>query len=233
MKKIYLFLTTAVIAFCFVGCENEISSSENEVERSGKYIYSYLDQEKETVEQALEKSGWELNYSGKNSSGSPIVLYVYNRPIDNNWKPIFYDQYASANQRKNYEAWEEVLNSGKIYGELYMLYSYGRVLDMGVYWSMATAQHNEIDIYKSFSNNLYKAYKSDCGTDASWKGKLESNEYTDHQKFIDDLPNYSQPKIKEDASSRISFKCAYSMETNYSYNPKAFEMIFQGEKYSY
>lgn len=231
MKKVILLLT---IACCLVACEGNLPKAMSEVERSGKYVWSYMDQKSSEVEAALEEAGWKQNYSGKTYSGSPVRLYIYNRPGDLSWGPCHFRKYATSDQKTNRESLRKLLESGKVYGELYMIYSYNKVLEMGVYWLTANINNNAIDGYEAFSNGLYKAYKADCGNDAQWEGKIDSNVFTNHQRFIDQLKEFYQPKIKEEAYyNSSSKKCVYDMESMYNYQlNNTFEFEFRAEKYT-
>lgn len=230
MKKLFLFLT---IAACFVACEGNLPKTMSEVERSGKYTWSFLGMKTSEVDAQLVKAGWVQNYSGKTYAGSPVRLYIYNRPGDLSWGPCHFRKYATSDQKTDREALRQLLESGKVYGELYVLIGDDEVVDMGVYWLLPTMSNNELDAYASFSRTIYKAYKSECGNSASWEGKIDGTVYTDHPQFMDELLKYTKPDIKEEASYRSStMKCAYTMESAYNYQlNNTFEFNLWAEKY--
>ena len=223
-KKLFVLLTAVI---CLVGCGEGISS-KNEINRSSKYAWSYIGQKRSNVEEQLKNAGWKQNYSGKTYSGSPVVLYVYNRPSDLSWGPCHYTKYATSTQKTNRDALSRLVQNGEPYGELFMIFGDDYVNELGLFWLVNSSQGKEK--YQTFSNNIYKAFSSDFGTNANWRGTIESLSYRDHQQFLDALENYSNPTTEENGSySSSAERGNYEIYTTYDYYlNNSFYMSFEG-----
>ena len=229
MKKLFFIL--AAVMFCLTSCEGG-PSSKDEYSRSSKYAWSYLGKSRNAVEEELKSAGWELNYSGKTYSGSPVVLYIYNRPYNLNWKPWHFTKYAYDSQKADRTSLSNLMQSGKKYGEIYIIFRDAAVLDLGIFWMMPTS-NDVLDGYINFSNRIYQAYTADCGSDASWNGTINSAKYNDRQRFISAIENAMKPDLNEYGSCyKSSSECTYSLEARYDYYlNNTFYVSNEGEKY--
>lgn len=218
---------------CLTSCEGDGKSPKDEFGRSSIYAWSYIGKNRNEVEAELKKAGWELNYSGKTSTGNPVVLYIYNRPSDLNWKPWYFTKYAYDSQQADRTGLRTLMDSGKMYGELYVLMSDGIVQDMGIFWMMPTS-NDVLDRYMNFSNRIYQTYTGDCGNDASWFGKIETINYSDRQRFFSAIRNAYEPSFYEYGhDNRSNIKCSYGIDARFNYYlDNTFYLAFDGEKYS-
>lgn len=224
MKKLFLLLAAVI---CLMGCGEGVSS-KNEINRSSKYAWSYIGQKRNKVEDQLKNAGWVQNYSGKTYSGLPVVLYVYNRPTNQSWGPCHYTKYASSSQKTDRDALARLVQNGDPYGELFMIFRDETVAELGLFWLVTSSQGKEK--YQTFSNNIYKAFTSDFGGDASWQGTIGSLSYRDHQQFIDAMENYSKPTTEEQGSYSSSAESGnYEIYSTYDYYlNNSFYMSFEG-----
>ena len=231
MKRLFTILA-AVCMCCLMSCEKDGGQAKDEFGRSSEYAWSYLGKSRSTVENELKKAGWEQNYSGKTYAGSPVVLYVYNRPQGSGWGPCHFEKYAYDSQRSDTYSLNTLMQQGKMYGELYMIFRDGIVQDLGIFWMMPTP-YDELDRYVNFSNRIYQAYTSDCGVDAQWKGKVNSVNYNDRQRFMSAIKNSNEPSLYEYGSDyQSNTECSYNIEARYDYYlNNTFYISYEGEKY--
>ena len=97
-----------------------------------------------------------------------------------------------------------------------MIFGDDYVNELGLFWLVNSSQGKEK--YQTFSNNIYKAFSSDFGTNANWRGTIESLSYRDHQQFLDALENYSKPTTEENGSySSSAERGNYEIYTTYDY----------------
>ena len=228
-KRLFYLILAGMTVIGFCGCKNNISPSNNEVERSSKYVWSYLSQNKNTVEEALQKTGWEQNYSGKSDNHLPVVLYVYNRP-NQNWGPCHFKKYAYSGQKMDSDELEAVIKKGDSYGELYVIYRDNIVSELGLFWLMPSAQGE--DMYQTSSTNIYKSFVADGGEYTSWSGSINSSTYKNHQAFIEALKSYSKPSTDEYGTCNSSaLTGSYELYSAYDYYlHNSFYMCFKGYK---
>lgn len=217
-----------------IACEtNGPSSEQNKITCSGEKMWSYCGMERSYVEKELTKAGWVQNYSGKTYSGSPVALYVYNRPTGANWRPCHFDKYAFTEQKDDYEALEKLMQNGKIYGEIYMIYGDDVVEEFGLFWLAPSSICNGIDTYKAFSNNIYNAYLTSGGNEEGWLGIINSYNYFDRRDFIASLNQNIEPSIEEYANYRTSsHSYMYNEYCSFDYYSEGtFYISVTGEKY--
>lgn len=236
MKKLFIFIA-AVIILGLTACEDEKGNAQeiivkDEFERSSIYSWSYLRKNRNEVENELIKAGWIQNYAGQTYSGSPVVLYIYNRPTDQTWKPKYFTKYAYDTQRNDNTSLNTLMLSGKMYGELYMIFKNEVVQDLGVFWMLPTT-NAVLDRYISFSNCIYQAYTADCGADAQWTGRVANVTYDNRQSYISNLQNTITPAPYESAlDARTEVRYSYRLEARYNYYLNStFYIAYEGEKY--
>ena len=221
MKKLFILLATVM---AFISCEKrDVAGDKNIIEKYSKSAPSYLNQSFESVDAQLTRDGWAQNYSGKSYTGNTYVLYIYNRLNGIEWKPIYNDKYAYETQRTDIEALQEMLETGKLYGEILIYRADGIVEGFDVFWLFSTKRYEALDEYKTFSNNLHNTFVNKCGKNAYWTGTIFTydadryHEYSNYDSFIEDFTNkYPDKDVREYAGKKTN-EFHYSIESRFDY----------------